>query len=87
MQGPDNIQTDARYYTRIRARVVGSTICDPNERALLEVFVQAIFPGGMIALERKRLHHTLQHALGVPVCLGRAVSGYETLGMLYKYTL
>lgn len=55
-----------------------AAICDPNGRVLMEAPVQAIVPGGTIALERERLHYTLQHALGVPVCLGRAVSGYES---------
>jgi 2-polyprenyl-6-methoxyphenol hydroxylase-like FAD-dependent oxidoreductase len=58
--------------------VTVAAICDPNGRALLEVPVHAIVPGGTIALERERLHQALQRTLGVPVSLGRAVIGYES---------
>jgi 2-polyprenyl-6-methoxyphenol hydroxylase-like FAD-dependent oxidoreductase len=56
-----------------------AAICDPHGRAIIETPVRAIVPGGTIALERERLHRALQQALGVPVSLGRAVSGYESL--------
>ncbi|HEX5083025.1 MAG TPA: FAD-dependent monooxygenase, partial [Blastocatellia bacterium] len=55
-----------------------AAICDSHGRALMETPVRAIVPGGTIALERERLHEALQSALGVPVSLGRAVSGYES---------
>jgi 2-polyprenyl-6-methoxyphenol hydroxylase-like FAD-dependent oxidoreductase len=44
----------------------------------METPVRAIVPGGTIALERERLHHALQLALGVQVSLGKAVIGYES---------
>jgi 2-polyprenyl-6-methoxyphenol hydroxylase-like FAD-dependent oxidoreductase len=56
-----------------------AAICDSHGRVIIETPVRAIVPGGTIALERERLHHALQHALGVPVSLGKAVIGYESL--------
>jgi 2-polyprenyl-6-methoxyphenol hydroxylase-like FAD-dependent oxidoreductase len=76
----DNAVREAGHEVSVAA------ICNQAGRALINVPVRAIVPGGMIALERERLHHTLAQTLGAPVSLGSAVCGYESRirGILVK---